>query len=125
MGVTIQNKLRVLPGNQIIVPGCEPVSALTSVTLMANSTCKSSIISLAKAKEVIPTATLVWTLNPKQLWFVLPDGPPQNFGCDQKCRITDWYQILRDSSEEITTETEQSLEQACQNIYDVKLGAYS
>jgi hypothetical protein len=90
--VTIANKLEVLLGNVIIVPGCEPVSDFTSTTLAANMTCKTAVIKVEEALEAIPGSTLEFQTNPRRLFFVLPSGPPlapnQNGG-------TDWYARLR------------------------------
>lgn len=90
--VTIANKLEVMLGNVIIVPGCEPVSDFTSTTLAANMHCETSIIKVEEALEAIPGSTLEMQTNPRRLFFVLPSGPPlppnQNGG-------TDWYAMLR------------------------------
>lgn len=94
--ISIANKLEVLAGNVLLVPGCEPVSAFTSVTLDANRKCKSSVISVADALEAIPGATLEFQRNPTKLFFVLPAGPPVTPGCNDCSSVVDFYQALRD-----------------------------
>lgn len=94
--VSIANKLEVLPGNVILSPGCEPTSAITSLTLMANQKCKQSTIPLADALAAIPDATLAFMSNPRKLFFVLPEGPPTIPGCNTCDAGLDYYQILRD-----------------------------
>ncbi len=106
MGITIQNKLEVLAGNKVLVPGCEPITAFTSPTLAANIECNASVVDLADALVALPGSTLESQRNPRRLYFVLPSGPPQTFGCtNASCASQpDWYQILRDISEEIPPE---------------------
>lgn len=91
--VTINNKLEVLLGNVIIVPGCEPVSDFTSTTLAANMHCSTSIIKVEEALEAIPGSTLEMQINPRRLFFVLPSGPP--LPPNQNASGTDWYALLR------------------------------
>lgn len=103
--ITIRNRLEILPGNVILVPGCEPVSAFTSPTLAANRDCPGTIIDLEVAKSVIPGWSIVSMKNwGSQLgtrrFFVLPSGPPPN---PSKCTsgpncVTDWYKILRENA---------------------------
>ena len=97
--VHIANKIEILPGNILILPGCEPASALTSVTLERNTTCKCSYIRLDVALQAIPTATIVTirNMNPKRRFFVLPDGPPPQMGTCCKT-YGDWYDVLRDAA---------------------------
>lgn len=103
--IKIKNRLEILRGNKILVPGCEPTSAFTSPTLAENRECKMTVVDLADALAAIPEATIVSWGNPRTRFFVLPDGPPPAMGdCD--CKQTDWYQILRDIGEEIEAETD-------------------
>lgn len=94
--ISIANKLEILAGNVILVPGCEPTSSFTSTTLDANRDCKSSVISVEEALDAIPNATLEFLRNPTKLFFVLPSGPPTTPGCSSCLTITDYYQLLRD-----------------------------
>jgi len=103
--ITIRNRLEILPGNVILVPGCEPISAFTSPTLAANRDCPGTIIDLDVAKSVVPGYAIVTMKNwgsqlGSRRFFVLPSGPPPN---PSKCNsgpqcVTDWYQILRDNA---------------------------
>ena len=123
--VTIRNKLHVLRGNKIIVPGCEPVSAFTSPTLAANWECTSSVIDLDVALQAIPGSYVEWMNNPKTLFFILPDGPPPAPDiCDTPCSqsVNDWYQVLRDNADgtldDLDEDTRTELERSCSSIYD-------
>jgi hypothetical protein len=105
----IRNKLEILPGNVIRVPGCEPVSSFTSLALAANVNCNASIISLDKAVEAIPDATIERVLRPSGFpgtgqFFVLPEGPPTRPGCNSCDIMEDYYQKLRDAAEPIEFE---------------------
>ena len=126
MKVTIKNLLEVLPGNIILVPGCEPISAFTSPTLAANMDCKASTITLATALEVCPGSTITrWPMSGGfyvKRFFVLPDGPPTPVGCEETspaCQV-DWYQILRDNADGIgaqnddTANKEMTVDQICE-----------
>jgi len=125
---TIKNRLRVLRGNKIIVPGCEPISAFTSTTLAANWTCKASVVDLDAALEAIPGSTIIEFKNTggygREIYFVLPSGPPQTPNmCDDPCTgtVEDWYQVLRDIADEEyeeqqQSESETSLEDLCQSF---------
>jgi len=129
MTITIKNRLRVLRGNKLVIPGCEPISAFTSPTLAANWTCKASVVDLDAALEAIPGSTILSFPNTggygRELYFVLPSGPPQSPSmCDNpQCQSTveDWYQVLRDLAEEQVDlheeeEREPTLEQICQSF---------
>ena len=94
--VAIANKLEVLLGNVIMVPGCEPVSDFTSTTLAANMQCKTSVIKVADALCKIPGSTLEFQTNPRRLFFVLPSGPPRIPGCNDCDSQPDYYAMLRD-----------------------------
>jgi len=98
---TIANKIEVLPGNILLLPGCEPTSSFSSPTLARNMQCPASTISLTAALKAIPDATIVtmFNMNPKRKFFVLPEGPPPKVGscCDGP---PDYYQILRDAAGE-------------------------
>jgi hypothetical protein len=94
--ITIANKLEVLPGNVVRVPGCEPTSSFTSVTLGVNQKCNASVVTLQEALEAIPGATIERQFNPMRLYLVLPEGPPNRFGCENTTSVEDFYQRLRD-----------------------------
>jgi len=102
MAIRIRNKLEVLNGNKILVPGCEPTSAFTSPTLAENRDCKASVVDLKDALEAIPGATVIYLRNPRKKFFVLPDGPaPDPSKCTDCNFIEDHYQKLRDIGVEI------------------------
>ena len=98
--MSIRGKLEVLPGGVINIPGCEPTSAASSITLEVNRQCTASVITLERAKELIPNATMEMWHNPIRWFFVLPDGPPTQPGCSTAGRACgyDWYQVLRDGA---------------------------
>ena len=96
--INIANKLEVRAGNIISIPGCEPLSEFSSNTLAANMSCKSSVITLGAALEAIPGSTVEIHFNPKGFYFVLPEGPPTLWGCNDCNSGIDWYQILRDAA---------------------------
>jgi len=93
--VTIQNRLEVLLGNKLLVPGCEPTSAFTSPTLAENRECNATVVDLGDALEAIPGSTIISWQNPRRLFFVLPEGPPNRFGCIDTTSVEDYYAILR------------------------------
>ena len=107
MSIKIQNKIEVLAGNKILVPGCEPISAFTSTSLAENRDCKASVVDLADALEVIPGSTVIYMSNPRRKFFVLPDGPgPSPDICRMvDCTVEDWYQKLRDISSDVSVDT--------------------
>jgi len=98
MKINVTNKLEVKRGGSgggyIQVPGCEPLSNLTSIVLLANFKCNNSIVTLNDALEAIPDAQIELTFNPLTRWFVLPSGPPPGFGCAE-FTCDDWYEVLR------------------------------
>jgi len=108
--IMISNRLRIYEGNILLIPGCEPISVVTHIsnyeynpdatTLYNNyqDICKASYISLFKAMELIPGATLYYTHDMANRWFILPDGPPPSSKCPKDC-IEDWYKILKDGAD--------------------------
>ena len=95
--IEIKNRLEVLSGNKIMVPGCEPTSAFTSPTLAENRECTATVVDLGDALEAIPGSTVIAWRNPRKRFFVLPSGPPPSPQRCTDCLIQpDWYQILRD-----------------------------
>lgn len=111
MATTIRNLIEVKPGlngGVILIPGCEATSIHSSDVLSASLrlSCKSTLISLNKALEVIPgSSTIKWhnssgmASGKPMRFFVLPSGPPQ-VGCangkpgGSGC-VNDWYDIMR------------------------------
>jgi hypothetical protein len=108
--IIIKNKLEILPGNVIRLPGCEPVTSFTSLALAANVDCKASVIALEDAilaiREVAGEDPCIEKVHQPAgvpgtgKFLVLPSGPPPDPACP--CVFTeDWYQILRDAAEPI------------------------
>ena len=92
-----------------MVPGCEPISTVTSVSPIwaMNPLIKSiedevraSYISLKLARELIPDASIMFIgPHPAYRYFVLPQGPPPN-GNECPCGVVeDYYRILRENAE--------------------------
>lgn len=122
--ITIRNKLEVLPGGVLRIPGCEPLSAFTTPSMRSfavlntspeavekfapetifDNGCEGGFISLETALEVIPGSTVEIVLRPTGSqstgqFFVLPDGPPPQ-GNECPCVFTDdWYRILKENTE--------------------------
>lgn len=108
--VTIERKLEVLGNNKLLVPGCEPTSAVTSITLMAyqnrEGTCKNAVVNLQDALDAIPDSRLEFGINfnsPGKKWFVLPPFDPESCPCPGE---TDWYGVLRSLAQEEAPITE-------------------
>ena len=102
----IGNKLEVLPGNVLLLPGCEPTSAITSYDLLINRNCPKTFIKLSTAIAAIPEARIVFIPNWGDFarkFFILPSGPPPAVG--SCCSGPDWYQILKDAAAEEETVT--------------------
>ena len=102
-------QLEVRADNKIIVPGCEPSSALSSKTLSAYMTrygCGSAVVDLEVALAAIPGSFVKYGYNfnigRNYKWFVLPP-------IDPSCPCVpypDYYQILKDlATIEIPEET--------------------
>lgn len=104
--INISNRLKIYNGNVIMLPGCEPLSEFTSQSLAANMSCSNSYINLADALSAIPAATIIMFSNPKEMFFVLPDGPPSKYGCADCDSQDDWYQILKDAVPSTTVQSE-------------------
>jgi hypothetical protein len=97
--ITVRGRIEVMPGNKLMVPGCEPVSALTSTALDENRVCAVTVVDLSDALTAVPGSTVEGTYNPRRKWFVLPSGPaPDPSRCDSPggCNsVPDWYAALR------------------------------
>lgn len=107
--ITIKNLIEIRPDNTIMIPGCEPISSLTSPTLAANMNFKGSVIDLHQALSLIPGSTITsiynggGALGTIRRFFVLPDGPPPSpANCSDNPEIPicrkDWYGILRENA---------------------------
>lgn len=108
--ITISHQLEVIANNKIMVPGCEPTSALSSTVLssfLAESGCGNALVDLQDALETIPGSFVKLGANYnrggfRQKWFVLPpidvDCP-----CDD---YLDYYAILRELANDEEPEVE-------------------
>ena len=91
-----------MPGNKIVIPGCEPTSSLTSAALSYNLSqfgCNDALIDLDKALEAIPGSYIKWGSNynrgnTRQKWYVLPTISTE-CPCD---KYDDYYAILKNLS---------------------------
>jgi hypothetical protein len=100
--IAIANKLEVKPDGSIQVPGCEPVSSLTSLALSRNFFCNSSVIDVKLALSLIPGSKLLKVTTPighlgSGFFFVLPEGPPIDGNKCNHC-VEDYYKILRENA---------------------------
>lgn len=109
--IRIERKLEVLGTNKLMVPGCEPTSAVTSVTLMVyqrrEQSCKNAVVNLQDALDAIPGSYLVFGSNfgsPRKRWFVLPPFDPSKCPCAGE---EDWYGVLRSIAQEDIPVTEE------------------
>lgn len=103
MSITVRNKLEIKPGNVISVPGCEPVSALTSIGLLRSLHCNASVISVKKVLQLIPGSRVVRVTSPHGQngtgsWVELPFGPPPDGDECPQC-LVDWYKLLKENAE--------------------------
>ena len=101
---TISLQLEVTANNKVLVPGCEPTSALSSLALssyLAESGCGNALVDLQAALDAVPGSYVKLGANfnrgnMRQKWFVLP---PVDTDCPC-AEYPDWYQILRDLANE-------------------------
>ncbi len=102
MSIEIRNKLEILAGNLVQIPGCEPISSVSD-TLASNLRCNSSVISVEDVLALIPGSRIVRVFVSRGhsgtgLFIELPNGPPANAGeCPQPCG-TDWYGLLKENA---------------------------
>lgn len=115
--IEVKNKLEIMPGNVIRVPGCEPVSSLTGTALLSNLDCNASIIPLEDALSLIPGSRIIGKFMPAGhvgtgLFFELPSGPPPN-GQECGCSTEDYYKILRDNARTREEEEDNNPDDVC------------
>lgn len=106
---TISLQLEIIPGNKVLVPGCEPTSALSSTVLssyLAAAGCGNALVNLDDALAAIPGSYVKWGSNfnrgnMRQKWLVLP-AVDTDCPCDE---YIDYYDILRQlANEELPVE---------------------
>jgi len=106
--IDIHLQLEVMPNGKMLVPGCEPTSALSSTKLsswLAESGCKNALVEVNEALERIPGSYLKYGRNfhrgTRQKWFVLPAIDP-DCPCEE---YPDYYGMLKElASEDIPVE---------------------
>jgi hypothetical protein len=102
--VNITHQLEIMPNGKVLVPGCEPTSALSSNVLnswLAQSGCGSALVDLDLALAAIPGSHVKLGCNfgragTRQKWLVLP-------GIDTDCPCAsypDYYNILRNLADQ-------------------------
>jgi len=97
--ITYQYQLDVHGNNKVLVPGCEPTSALSSKTLSAymasGKGCKNALVDLNAALAAIPGSFVKYGINfnkgVRQKWFVFPPIDP-TCPCGT---YPDYYDIIR------------------------------
>lgn len=101
--INIALRLEIKANNKIVIPGCEPSSAISSPTLAAGLNCPNPLVDLDAALKAIPGSWVEYGLNSGMgrcmKWYVLPSR-------DATCPCspsTDYYQILRDLAVEDET----------------------
>jgi len=104
--VTIKNKLVVI-GNQVLVPGHEPLSTQTTNNLSIALQGVNSYLPVETALELIPGSKVIkdqlsFGTYGSYKYFELPDGPPPDGSCPNKC-LEDWYKILRDAARQASS----------------------
>ena len=108
--IVIELKLEVIGPDTIIVPGCEPLSSLTSPTLARWSTCRHATVKLADAMAAIPGSRIEFQINNgmsnggTKKWFILP---PFDVSCPCKT-LPDYYKILRDLEPSVEDDSDYS-----------------
>lgn len=113
MNIVIKNKLVVI-GNQVLVPGHEPLSEQTTNTLTIALQGINSYLPIATALELIPGSRVVkdqlsFGTYGSYKYFELPNGPPPNGVCPKIC-MEDWYKILRDAARNVPSNAPDSTE---------------
>lgn len=96
---TVSYQLEVRGRNKVLIPGCEPSSALTSRTLSAymaaGKACKNALVDLNEALAAIPGSYVKYGDNfnkgVRQKWYVLPPIPI-NCPCNE---YPNYYDMLR------------------------------
>lgn len=117
IGIEIKNKLEIMPGNMISVPGCEPISSMSSLGLQQNFHCNASVIPVEDVLKLIPGSRIVRAFAIRGhigtgLFIELPAGPPTSAECPSPCQ-PDWYAILRANARTRAAEEEPDVVKEC------------
>ncbi len=98
--IDVYLQIEILPNNKIYVPGCEPTSAISSISLMAaqraQGLCVNTMVNVNDILEAIPGSFIKIGENfgaPLKKWVVLPPYDSNRCPCDEH---HDWYGVLRD-----------------------------
>lgn len=108
--IEIKNKLEVGQDGKVQIPGCEPVSSLTSLALLRNFRCDNPRIHVKDILRIIPGSKLVRVTTPlghiaSGMFVELPSGPPPDGNeCPGEC-LPDWYKIMREFESEQPAKT--------------------
>ena len=102
MEILIEHIMNVIHGDLILVPGCEPISTVTSTTLEAElrekEICSGSVVALQDVLDAIPGTRVVIGMNwgnlSVQKFLVFP-SVDQRLCCQGVIAETDIYAILR------------------------------
>jgi hypothetical protein len=120
--ISIKNKLEIKLGEVVQVPGCEPLTSISSLELSKNMNCNASVIPVKDVLRLIPGSRMVRAFYPAGQsgtgrFIELPNGPPHDGNkCPQDC-LEDWYRILRENARVPETEGSEA-DQACASIRD-------
>lgn len=105
--ITISFQLQILADKTVIIPGCEPTSALSSASLsysLSLNGCKNPKIPVSLILEKIPGTYIKYgwdfNLGYNQTWLVFP---PYYTGCPCPYK-PDWYDMLRCIAKDIPIE---------------------
>lgn len=101
MVITIKNKLEIKAGQKVQIPGCEPISSLTSLELAREISCPcGSLIDVKDVLRLVPGSKVVRVFDLAGVigtgYFIeLPNGPPPDGNdCPNGC-FPDWYKIMK------------------------------
>jgi hypothetical protein len=110
-GITFRHQLEVMGTNQILIPGCEPTSAMTSDALNRAALCGSALVDLKDALVAIPGSYTLYSHNfggghVRKKWFILPTIETEcGSGKDVCPKYPDYYDMLRNIATTATTTT--------------------
>lgn len=97
-------KLAILPNMTVMVPGCEPTSAITSPGLLRNFNCPHPTAKVSDILDAIPGSKIIWIpdYGARDRFLELPP-------IDMSCPCTthpDYYAIIRSlaSGEDVVEE---------------------
>lgn len=121
--IEIKNRLQVI-GNQVKVPGFEPLSEQTTNNLSLALIGSNTYIPVEKALELIPGSRVIvsYAAGPTSgsfghdKLFEIPTGPPPNGNTCPKNYILDAYKILQDYARSSIQSDSRCLEDECNGV---------